>query len=152
MCTYDETFSMFVFIPASASGIANIVAAILRAQAAICNRPHDSRSLSIKVTAYVTGIVPIVVIIMRFTSRLLGGNKLWWDDWLHLASVVSTQSTRPSAHTYDCKILVIPMTVLLLFNVEAGIGRHVWDLTYPDVVAIQKWSMSLYSFASYHRT
>jgi hypothetical protein len=44
------------------------------------------------------------------------------------------------------------MTVLLLFNVEAGIGRHVWDLTYPDVVAIQKWSMSLYSFASYHRT
>jgi hypothetical protein len=102
MCTYDETFSMFVFIPASASGIANIVAAILRAQAAICNRPHDSLSIHIKVTAYVTGIIPIVVIIMRFTSRYLGGNKIWWDDWLHLASVVSTQSTRPSAHTYDC--------------------------------------------------
>jgi hypothetical protein len=39
-----------------------------------------------------------------------------------------------------CKILVIPMTVALLINVDAGLGRHVWDLSYPDVVAIQRWS------------
>jgi hypothetical protein len=35
------------------------------------------------------------------------------------------------------------MTVRLLFNVEAGLGHLVWDLTYPDVVAMQEWSMLL---------
>jgi hypothetical protein len=76
---------------ASAIANANFCADILRIQATLCNRPHDSRGNSIKVTAYVTGIIPVLVIIMRFTSRYLGGNKLWWDDWIHLASVVSTQ-------------------------------------------------------------
>jgi hypothetical protein len=102
MCTYDETFSMFVSIPASASGIANIVAAILRAQAAICDRPHDSLSLYIRVTAYVTGIIPIIVVSMRFASRLVGRNKLWWDDWIHLASAVSTLSMRRYTLAYYC--------------------------------------------------
>jgi hypothetical protein len=32
------------------------------------------------------------------------------------------------------------MTVALLLNVEAGIGRHIWDLTYPRVMAIGRWS------------
>jgi hypothetical protein len=41
--------------------------------------------------AYVSGIIPIIVIVMRFGSRYVGGNKLWWDDWLHLIAVVSVR-------------------------------------------------------------
>jgi hypothetical protein len=32
------------------------------------------------------------------------------------------------------------MTVTLLLNVEAGLGQHVWDLSYSHVVAIGRWS------------
>jgi hypothetical protein len=35
------------------------------------------------------------------------------------------------------------MTVALLLHVKAGIGQHVWDLTYPRVMAIGRWSMLL---------
>lgn len=38
------------------------------------------------------------------------------------------------------QVLVIPMTVALLLNLKAGLGHHIWDLTYPRVVAIGKWS------------
>ncbi|RAR01503.1 cfem domain-containing protein [Stemphylium lycopersici] len=105
-CSYNETF------------------ATLRAQASICDRPHDNRSTPIRIVAYVTGIIPIIVIVMRFASRYVGGNQLWWDDWLHLAAV----------------ILVIPLTASLFMNLKAGIGHHIWDLTYPRVVAIGKWT------------
>jgi hypothetical protein len=37
------------------------------------------------------------------------------------------------------------MTVCLLLNVEAGIGRHLWDLTYPRVMAIGKLSMFFFA-------
>jgi uncharacterized iron-regulated membrane protein len=42
-----------------------------------------------RITAYVTGIIPIVAIAMRFTSRWIGGNHIWWDDWIHFVSAVS---------------------------------------------------------------
>jgi hypothetical protein len=32
------------------------------------------------------------------------------------------------------------MTAALLMNVEAGIGHHVWDLSYDNVVAVGRWS------------
>jgi len=38
------------------------------------------------------------------------------------------------------EILVIPMTVTVLLTLKAGLGHHMWDLTYPHVVAIGKWS------------
>ena len=77
---------------------------------------------------------------MRFASRILGRNELWWDDWLHLASVVSTSTTIRYSNSHTSKILVIPMSVLLLLNVESGIGRHLWDLTYPQVTDIGRYS------------
>jgi hypothetical protein len=36
------------------------------------------------------------------------------------------------------------MTVFLLFNVDAGIGHHIWDLSYQQVMGIGKWSMLHY--------
>ncbi|KAF1935160.1 hypothetical protein EJ02DRAFT_439416 [Clathrospora elynae] len=105
-CSYDQIF------------------ATLRVQASLCDMPHDNLSNLLRIVAYVSGIVSIIVVAMRFASRYVGGNKLWYDDWLHLAAV----------------ILVIPLTVALLLNLEAGIGHHIWDLTYPRVVAIGKWS------------
>jgi len=88
-CSYDETFGMFTAVIGSSS--TDVFAATLRAQASICDRPHDDLSNSIRIVAYVTGIIPIIVIVMRFASRYVGGNKLWWDDWLHLAAVVSVR-------------------------------------------------------------
>lgn len=44
-----------------------------------------------RITAIVTGIIPVVAVAMRFASRYLGGNPFWWDDWVHLASAVSLQ-------------------------------------------------------------
>lgn len=43
------------------------------------------------ITAYVTGILPVIAVAMRFASRWLGGNPFWWDDWVHLVSAVSPQ-------------------------------------------------------------
>lgn len=106
LCTYEETFQ------------------ILHIQAAMCDLPSDSVTRSIAVNAWVTGIIPIIVIIMRFFSRSLGGNEFWWDDWLHLTSV----------------ILSIPQTASLLMCTKYGIGHHLWDLEYSDVVNIQKWT------------
>jgi len=80
---------MFTAVIGSSS--TDVFAATLRAQASICDRPHDDLSNSIRIVAYVTGIIPIIVIVMRFASRYVGGNKLWWDDWLHLAAVVSVR-------------------------------------------------------------
>lgn len=45
-----------------------------------------------RITAYVTGIIPVIAVAMRFTSRWLGGNPFWWDDWIHLVSAVSSQT------------------------------------------------------------
>jgi hypothetical protein len=45
-----------------------------------------------RITAYVTGIIPVIAIAMRFASRWLGGNHFWWDDWVHLVSAVSSQT------------------------------------------------------------
>jgi hypothetical protein len=86
-CTYDETFGPSKTV--SQCDLANNVTAILRVQATLCDKPHDSRSKSIQINAYVTGLLPVVVVAMRFASRYIGGNDYWWDDWLHLVSVVS---------------------------------------------------------------
>lgn len=69
--------------------IAHILAEILHVQATICDKPHDSHTTAVKVIAYVSGIVPILAVSMRFASRWLGSNSFWWDDWLQLASAVS---------------------------------------------------------------
>jgi hypothetical protein len=74
-----------------------MLAEILRIQATICHKPHDSHTTGIRVIGYVSGIVPIVAVSMRFASRWLGGNSFWWDDWLHLVSAVSL----PSAVTFN---------------------------------------------------
>jgi len=126
--------------------VINTVVDILRVQATLCDRPHNSRGNYVRITAYVTGIIPIVAIVMRFTSRRLGRHKLWWDDWVHLAAAVSTRSLRlVRSHSQVFKILTIPMNVALLMTVEAGIGHHVWDLTYDRVMAIGRWSMHMHT-------
>ncbi|KAF3032239.1 hypothetical protein E8E12_000770 [Didymella heteroderae] len=105
-CTLDQTFE------------------ILRAQADLCDRPHDSYTNVMRITAYVTGIIPVIAVAMRFGSRWLGGNPFWWDDWVHLASA----------------ILCVPLMVIFELNINAGIGKHLWDLTYQRVFDIGRWT------------
>jgi ABC-type uncharacterized transport system permease subunit len=87
-CTLDETFGMSIAAWAVCD-VTNTPTDILRAQATLCNRPHDSYTNTMRITAYVTGIIPVIAIVMRFASRWLGGNHFWWDDWVHLVSAVS---------------------------------------------------------------
>jgi hypothetical protein len=84
-----------LFITALVRNVTNSPADILHAQATLCNRPHDSYANPMRITAYVTGIIPVIAVAMRFASRWLGGNPFWWDDWVHLASAVSQ-------HTASC--------------------------------------------------
>jgi hypothetical protein len=81
-----------LFITASVRNVTNSPADILHAQATLCNRPHDSYTNLMRITAYITGIIPVIAVAMRFTSRWLGGNPFWWDDWVHLVSAVSLQT------------------------------------------------------------
>jgi hypothetical protein len=80
------------FITASVRNVTNSPADILHAQATICNRPHDSYTNLMRITAYITGIIPVIAVAMRFASRWLGGNPFWWDDWVHLVSAVGLQT------------------------------------------------------------
>jgi hypothetical protein len=91
-CTLDQTFGKFITASASVRNVTNSPADILHAQATLCNRPHDSYTNLMRITAYVTGIIPVIAVAMRFTSRWLGGNPFWWDDWVHLVSAVSLQT------------------------------------------------------------
>lgn len=100
LCTYDEVFGMCSMV--RNDEITDVVADLLRVQAILCNKTHDSLGNRIRITAYVTGIIPIIAIATRFTSRRLGRQKLWWDDWIHLISVVSTNYSNLSNPTYSC--------------------------------------------------
>ncbi|KAF2994663.1 hypothetical protein E8E13_000955 [Curvularia kusanoi] len=61
---------------------------------------------------------------MRFTSRWLGNNPFWWDDWIHFVSAA----------------LCIPLCVIFELQIDAGLGKHTWDLTYPQVYAVGRWT------------
>jgi hypothetical protein len=89
-CTFDETFGKSITV--SVYNVTNVPADILRAQATICNRPHNSYTNLMRITAYVTGVIPVIAIAMRFTSRWIGGNHIWWDDWVHFVSAVSSST------------------------------------------------------------
>ena len=113
-CTYEETFSK-CDCSWSTSVKTNSVPELLHVQAGLCNKPHNDRSLDIKLTAWITLIVTIIAVILRFVSRYLGGSQYWWDDWLQLMSM----------------LLVIPMTVALLlskkhFSNETSGTEHIY--------------------------
>lgn len=94
-----------------------------------------------KITAYITGIIPVVAAAMRFASRWIGGNPFWWDDWLHLISAVSMQNKSLSSPLTILKALCVPLCAVFIKNMDEGLGKHLWDLTYPRVFAIGRWSM-----------
>ncbi|PVH93263.1 hypothetical protein DM02DRAFT_541924, partial [Periconia macrospinosa] len=39
-----------------------------------------------------------------------------------------------------CKALCIPLCVFFVLNVNAGVGKHIWDLTYARVFTIGRWT------------
>ena len=81
----------FYHVTASDCNYTDNPAEILRAQASLCNKPHDSFTNVMRISAYVTGVIPVIAVAMRFASRYLGGNPFWWDDWIHFVSAVSPQ-------------------------------------------------------------
>ena len=90
---------------------ADVLLELLHVQADLCDKPHDNKSLSIKLTAWITGIISIIAVILRFASRYLGGSQFWWDDWLQLVSIM----------------LVIPMTVALLLSMKRPCRIKKWN-------------------------
>lgn len=143
-CTWDETFGTPITVTAPKCSVTDCLIDILRAQASLCNRPHDSYTSVMRITAYVTGVIPVIAVAMRFASRYLGGNPFWWDDWIHFVSAVS--SLMAAAQLWFqltiFKMLCIPLCVIFELNINSGIGKHTWDLTYQHVYDIGRWSKS----------
>ena len=64
---------------------------MIRVSAELCNKPSDSLQGLLEGFQIITAIIPAVMISLRVVSRLMGGSKLWWDDWLHIFATVRTR-------------------------------------------------------------
>jgi hypothetical protein len=51
--------------------------------------PQPSRSEETRRASIIIVVITVTVIILRFISRVFVAHKVWWDDWLILATTVS---------------------------------------------------------------
>ncbi|KFY63171.1 hypothetical protein V497_02092 [Pseudogymnoascus sp. VKM F-4516 (FW-969)] len=84
--------------------------------------PIPSRSAEIIRDVIIISAFTYVIIGLRFYSRALVTTKLWWDDWaIALAA-----------------LLIIPMTIIPIFNATRGFGKHFWDVPPQNLVLLRK--------------
>ncbi|KFY05161.1 hypothetical protein O988_00212 [Pseudogymnoascus sp. VKM F-3808] len=92
-------------------------------QSEICKGvPIPSRSAEIIRDVIIISAFTYVIIGLRFYSRALVTSKMWWDDWaIALAA-----------------LLMIPMTIIPIFNATRGFGKHFWDVPPQNLVLLRK--------------
>ncbi|KFY95924.1 hypothetical protein V500_02609 [Pseudogymnoascus sp. VKM F-4518 (FW-2643)] len=84
--------------------------------------PIPSRSAEIIRDVIIISAFTYVIIGLRFYSRALVTSKMWWDDWaIALAA-----------------LLIIPMTIIPIFNATRGFGKHFWDVPPQNLVLLRK--------------
>ncbi|KFY91660.1 hypothetical protein V498_05371 [Pseudogymnoascus sp. VKM F-4517 (FW-2822)] len=84
--------------------------------------PIPSRSAEIIRDVIIISAFTYVVIGLRFYSRALVTSTMWWDDWaIALAA-----------------LLMIPMTIIPIFNATRGFGKHFWDVPPQNLVLLRK--------------
>lgn len=138
-CTVDQTFGM-----SSTTSFRNVInnpADILRLQATICNRPHDSYTNAMRITAYVTGIIPVIAVAMRFASRWIGGTSFWWDDWIHLVSAVSSHTVAALVPTDSSFLQDLVYPTLCCLRAQHRFGNRTTSMGFDISPCLRNWAM-----------
>lgn len=60
--------------------------------------PHNIQPWTVQVVASMT-VLAVVSVGLRILSRRLKAQKLWWDDWMIMFSMVCTEQT--IVHAFD---------------------------------------------------
>ena len=58
-------------------------------QAAVCDRPYESRNAQVKITTIVCTDIGNIAVLLRLASRFILNHSLTLDDWFIIAAVVS---------------------------------------------------------------
>lgn len=92
---------------------ANATPASFEARATYDDLPHDNLGPQFNVAIWVLTGAAAVFLALRVYCKLIRGKKLWWDDYVLIASF----------------IFLVAQTTLLSVLVHMGFGKHSWDIT-----------------------
>ncbi|OBT44509.1 hypothetical protein VE00_04892 [Pseudogymnoascus sp. WSF 3629] len=123
LCTNTTLQSTFALCVVGSCGLADQAKSSTLMQTEICNgTPHDSRSAEIIRDVIIISAFTFVIIGLRFYSRALVTSQLWWDDWTVAFAA----------------IIMIPMTIIPIFNATRGFGEHFWDVPPQNLELLEK--------------
>ncbi|KAK1979116.1 hypothetical protein LZ30DRAFT_190010 [Colletotrichum cereale] len=74
--------------------------------------PIPDRQSAIRITGMVLPAISVLIVALRYTSRLAVAKKLWWDDWTALMAAVSN---------------IVTGIICVIYS-QMGFGRHFWDI------------------------
>ncbi|OBT94023.2 hypothetical protein VE01_07074 [Pseudogymnoascus verrucosus] len=96
--------------------------AISVSQNLVCKTvPQPSRSAELIRVVTILSAISFPVIILRIYSRFTVA-YIWWDDWAIVAAGA----------------LMIPMSVIPIYNATRGFGKHVWDVPPENTISLQQ--------------
>ncbi|KFY73513.1 hypothetical protein V499_06413 [Pseudogymnoascus sp. VKM F-103] len=123
LCTNTTLQSTFALCVVGSCGLADQAKSSTLMQTEICNGvPKESRSREIIRDVIIISAFTFVIIGLRFYSRALVTSQLWWDDWTIAFAA----------------IIMIPMTVIPIFNATRGFGEHFWDVPPQNLELLEK--------------
>ncbi|KAK4504020.1 hypothetical protein PRZ48_004935 [Zasmidium cellare] len=74
--------------------------------------PTGDRGPAINAVQWLMIILASSAVIMRFTARRMSAAGIWWDDWMILATLITS----------------LGMYFLNLVAVQTGLGQHIWNV------------------------
>ncbi|KFY32527.1 hypothetical protein V493_00117 [Pseudogymnoascus sp. VKM F-4281 (FW-2241)] len=123
LCTNTTLQSAFALCVVGSCEVADQFKSSTILQTEICkDAPKESRSAEIIRVVIIISAFSFVIIALRFYSRALVTTKLWWDDWAVALAAV----------------LMIPMTIIPIFNATRGFGKHFWDVPPQNLEILEK--------------
>ncbi|OBT90742.1 hypothetical protein VE02_00676 [Pseudogymnoascus sp. 03VT05] len=123
LCTNTTLQSTFALCVVASCGLADQAKSSTLMQTEICNNtPKESRSAEIIRDVTIISSFTFVIIVLRFYSRALVTSQLWWDDWTIAFAA----------------IIMIPMTIIPIFNSTRGFGKHFWDVPPQNLELLEK--------------
>ncbi|KFY52244.1 hypothetical protein V496_08589 [Pseudogymnoascus sp. VKM F-4515 (FW-2607)] len=123
LCTNTTLQSTFALCVVGSCSVADQFTSSTLLQTEICKGiPKESRSAEIIRDVIIISAFSFVIIGLRFYSRALVTTKLWWDDWAVALAAV----------------LMIPMTIIPIYNATRGFGKHFWDVPPQNLESLEK--------------
>ncbi|CZS98261.1 uncharacterized protein RCO7_08933 [Rhynchosporium graminicola] len=116
LCRSDELQFDISTCVIGACNVTQQYASLTILQEEICKGiPQSSRQVEVRRAVIILAAFTYPIIILRFVSRIIVARKIWWDDWLILASVV----------------FMMAFTVLPLYPaIGLGLGKHFYAIFY----------------------